>query len=116
MPVAAQLAPAPPILAGRVAALAGATAMLDLSDGLAIDARRLARASGVALDLDAASLGPDPAAALHGGEDHSLLATFPPARVPEGFRVIGRVVPGAGLLLDGVAWDAASGWDPYRSA
>ena len=51
--LAAQLTPRPPLADGVAAALAGATAMLDLSDGLAIDARRIADASGVALDLDA---------------------------------------------------------------
>ena len=53
--LAAQLAPRPPLADGIAAALAGATAMLDLSDGLAIDARRVADASGVAIDLDACS-------------------------------------------------------------
>lgn len=111
---AAQLAPVPPIAAGRTAAVAGATAMLDLSDGLAIDAGRLARASGVAIDFDRAALGADPALALAGGEDHSLLATFPPnVELAAGFRRIGTCIPGAGLFVDGVAHDSA-GWDPYR--
>jgi thiamine-monophosphate kinase len=107
-PVAAQLAPTPPIADGKAAALAGATAMLDLSDGLAIDARRLAAASGVALDLHAT------VAELEGGEDHSLLATFPAGTVlPGGFRELGAVVAGQGLLVDGVPYEKRSGWDPY---
>ncbi|MCY7325852.1 MAG: thiamine-phosphate kinase, partial [Microbacteriaceae bacterium] len=65
--VGAQLAPTPPSADGRAAALAGATAMLDLSDGLAIDARRLADASGVRLDFASAALGDDPRLALGGG-------------------------------------------------
>ncbi|MDQ1578289.1 MAG: thiamine-monophosphate kinase [Microbacteriaceae bacterium] len=110
---AAQLAPRPPIAAGQVAALAGATAMLDLSDGLAIDAARLARASSVRLDFDSAALGPDPLLALGGGEDHSLLASFPASvPLPVGFRRIGVVVDGAGISLDGEPYDAG-GWDPY---
>lgn len=106
--VAAQLRPHPPIADGRAAALAGATAMLDLSDGLAIDARRLAKASGVALDLHATE------EELRGGEDHSLLAAFPAGTTPPGgFRVIGAVVDGEGVLVDGVPYVARSGWDPY---
>ena len=110
----AQLAPTPPIAAGRAAALARATAMLDLSDGLAIDSARLARASGVGIDFTATALGDDPALALGGGEDHSLLATFPPDVVlPVGFRRIGVCVDGEGLTVDGSPHDSA-GWDPYR--
>ena len=110
--VTAQLAPSPPIAAGRLAAIAGATAMLDLSDGLAIDARRIASASGVAIDLDSAAVGSREA--LDGGEDHSLLAAFPPGAVlPEGFRAIGAVVGGVGVLVDGQLYEALGGWDPY---
>ena len=111
--VAAQLAPKPPIADGVLAAQAGATAMLDLSDGLALDARRIAQASGVALSLDAAAIGSREA--LDGGEDHSLLATFAPgAPLPGGFRVIGSVVEGEGLLVDGQHYDERGGWDPYE--
>lgn len=108
-PLAAQLAPTPPIGDGVAAALAGATAMLDLSDGLAIDARRLADASGVALDLEVA----DPLR-LTGGEDHSLLATFPAgAALPGGFRRIGTVRAGEGVLVRGIPFTGRGGWDPY---
>ena len=87
--------------------------MLDLSDGLAIDARRIAAASGAGLDLRSADLG-DPGPALDGGEDHSLLATFPPGTaLPGGFRAIGTVVAGEGVLVDGVPYVRPSGWDPY---
>jgi thiamine-monophosphate kinase len=96
-----------------VAARAGATAMMDVSDGLALDARRLAEASGVVLDLDAAAVGSP--LALTGGEDHALLATFPAHReLPAGFRPIGRVVAGAPeLRVDGRAFTHRGGWDPY---
>ncbi|MFF2270888.1 thiamine-phosphate kinase [Agromyces sp. NPDC058136] len=112
--LAAQLAPCPPVAAGVTAAEAGATAMLDVSDGLARDARRLAEASGVGLDFDGAALGDDVRVALAGAEDHGLLATFPAGSViPAPFEVIGRVVDAPGeLRLDGAAFTAV-GWDPY---
>lgn len=110
---AAQLAPVPPITDGKLAALAGATAMLDLSDGLAIDAARVAKASGIAIDFDRSALGDDPELVLGGGEDHSLLATFPPGvLLPGGFRRIGAVAAGDGILLDGEP-HLESGWDPF---
>lgn len=115
--VAWQRAPRPPVALGPVAARAGATAMMDVSDGLALDARRLADASGVTVRLDAASLGPSPAEALSGGEDHALLAAFPAATpLPGGFRRIGDVAPrGAhALVVDGAPFDGRGGWDPYR--
>lgn len=111
-----QLRPEPPIGLGTLAGVAGATAMMDVSDGLALDARRLARASEVTIDLDTAALGGDPEGALEGGEDHALLATFPEATLPPGFRAIGRVVErgDAPLAVDGAAYAGRGGWDPYR--
>jgi thiamine-monophosphate kinase len=110
--LAAQLRPSPPIGLGVVAARAGATAMMDVSDGLVLDARRIATASGVAIDFDLAAVGS--LDALTGGEDHALLACFPPlTTIPTGFRVIGRVAPGDGIRVDGVPFDARGGWDPF---
>lgn len=112
--IRAQLRPHPPIADGPRASIAGATAMLDLSDGLALDARRVAEASGVAIDLNSRALGDDPRSALDSGEDHSLLATFPPStELPGGFRPIGVVRAGSGLHVDGLAYDDLGGWDPY---
>jgi thiamine-monophosphate kinase len=128
--LAAQLTPRPPLADGVRAAIAGATAMLDLSDGLALDARRLAVASGVSIDLDGVAIGVAGLAlegdreevlgaeALTGGEDHSLLATFPPGTpLPGDFRPIGHVLaahaPGLELLVDGVPFAGRGGWDPY---
>ncbi|MGI9824013.1 thiamine-phosphate kinase [Agromyces sp. Marseille-Q5079] len=115
--IRAQLAPAPPVWAGVVAATAGATSMLDVSDGLARDARRVAEASAVAFDFSSQALGGEAETvrlALAGGEDHGMLATFPDgARIPVPFEPIGRVVDGAGrILLDGRDV-GADGWDPY---
>lgn len=120
--VGAQLAPRPPLSDGIAAALAGATSMLDISDGLVIDARRIAAASGVTIDLDsvaikAAAVNAD---ALSGGEDHALLATFPPAVVlPGGYRRIGtvqggKVQTGPGLTVDGREYADRGGWDPFE--
>lgn len=113
--IAAQLRPAPPIASGAIAARAGAHAMMDVSDGLALDARRLAKASGVSCQFSSALLGPDPVRALRGGEDHALLATFAPGAVPNGFRVIGEISEesDARVLLDGEPFEERGGWDPY---
>ncbi len=112
--ILAQLRPHPPIPDGPLAARAGARAMLDLSDGLALDARRVADASGVAIAIDSSTLGADPRAALASGEDHSLLAVFAPGtELPGGFRRIGAVVDGRGVLVDGRPYEELGGWDPY---
>ncbi|MDJ1113613.1 thiamine-phosphate kinase [Microbacterium dauci] len=110
--LAAQLRPAPPISLGPIAAAAGATAMMDVSDGLVLDATRMADASGVTLELSS-RLDAD---ALTGGEDHALLATFAAADVPAGFRVIGAVRPraSASVTVGGVVPTGRGGWDPYR--
>jgi thiamine-monophosphate kinase len=114
--VAHHLRPRPPIALGPLAAQAGATAMMDISDGLVLDASRIAKASGVRVELDS-SAGLDEHA-LYGGEDHGLLATFPPAATPpEGFRAIGVVTAGdPGVFLGKRELDAQSGgWDPFRN-
>ena len=76
--------PTPRLTEGQLLAEAGATAMLDISDGLAADARHLGAAGGVTLDIDAARVptGPGiaPAMALRSGEEYELLATMPPDR------------------------------------
>ncbi|GAA3023463.1 thiamine-phosphate kinase [Microbacterium dextranolyticum] len=112
-----QLRPRPPIAAGIAAARAGATAMMDVSDGLLLDATRLADASRATVRL-----APTPESgldddALRGGEDHALLACFAPdAELPDGFRVIGRIDPrgAAAVTIDGVAVTGHLGWDPHR--
>lgn len=113
--LSAQFTPVPPVASGPAAALAGATAMLDVSDGLAIDAGRIASASGVGIDFHSAALGERIELALGGGEDHGLLATFPAGvALPEGFRVLGVVTGEPGVVsVDGVP-HAQGGWDPYR--
>lgn len=143
--VSAHLRPEPPLAAGVAAAEAGATAMLDLSDGLLRDAGRLAAASGVRLDLDPGAFAADrdvlrsaarAVAAAQGlgdpgwgpgrsdvdgmldgwiwggGEDHSLLATFPPdVELPAGWTAVGRVLeaPVDGGVPSGGAADVAGG-------
>ena len=121
------LRPRPMIGAGLEAALKGATAMMDISDGLLRDATRIARASSVALELASGlvpvhlaavaagkQLGRDPLEwALTGGEDHHMLATFPArGAVPVGWTVIGEVRPGSGVLVDG-ALPGELGWDHF---
>lgn len=116
--------------AGPAAADAGATSMIDVSDGLLADAGHVAAASRVAIDLhrsafevpepmaDAArALGADPYAwILTGGDDHALLATFPPdAGLPAGWRPVGLVAEGTGVTVDGRRYDEGpAGWDHFR--
>lgn len=113
------LAPRPPIHWGVVAADAGATAMMDVSDGLWMDATRMAIASGVLIELSPDYPWDD--ASLRGGEDHGLLAAFPPgAALPEGFAVIGSIREGSpepGVVLEGVDMGSTpTGWDPFYGA
>ena len=98
--------------AGAAAAVAGATSMIDVSDGLLADLGHIAAASGVAIDVDrsafevaeplqavAAATGTDPyALVLTGGEDHALAATFPDTATPARRLAGGR--PGAAARPD----------------
>lgn len=126
--------PQPPLSAGPLAAQRGATAMMDISDGLVVDAGRLAAASGVTIELNSYGLQEDCAAlaqagetlgvdplqwVLFGGEDHALLVTFPSGTlVTTPFRVIGavgKVVEGvqeSRVHLDGEP--VVGGWDHFR--
>ena len=99
--------PRPPYALGPLLALAGATAMCDVSDGLLSDVRHITRASRVRIDLDDAD-----ELFLTGGEDHALVATLPAdAVLPEGCRVIGRVLDGEGVTVAGE--ERVGGWDHY---
>ncbi len=130
--VVAHRVPQPPYGQGRVAAEAGASALIDISDGLLADLGHVARASGVTLDVDTSRLeiaepqqavaaaigGGDPLLfQLTGGDDHALVGAFEADRVPEGWVVIGRVLGGEPrVLVDGAEWDGPpGGWQHFTS-
>jgi len=117
---------------GGILARYGATAMIDVSDGLALDLTRICRASGVGARL---VLGDVPVAAsatldeaVGGGEDYELLATLPPdavdgasAELAEVFAValvrVGAIIEGGivGVDADGTETPLEpEGWDHFR--
>ncbi|WP_293697553.1 thiamine-phosphate kinase [uncultured Agrococcus sp.] len=116
--IEAHVAPLAPVHLGPALADAGATSMLDVSDGLVLDAGRIAKASGVEMRFDKAALeafGVELEHVLFGGEDHALLATLPQESTPpEGVRIVGEVRGGeAQVTLDGEPV-RERGWDPFR--
>jgi thiamine-monophosphate kinase len=127
--VGAHRVPEPPYGAGPQAAAAGATAMIDISDSLLADAGHLADASSVSIDIDSAAL---PVASrlvevasalgadarhwvLTGGEDHALLASFPPGvALPAGWTALGVVREGCGVTVDGEPYEVLpAGWEHF---
>jgi thiamine-monophosphate kinase len=82
--------PVPRVGEAAILAAGGATSMMDVSDGLALDLSRLCRASEVGARIEAARLPVHPAAtvaeALGGGEDYELLATLPGPEAVEAAR------------------------------
>jgi thiamine-monophosphate kinase len=129
----AQLRPHPPIALGVTAAVTGATAAMDVSDGLVLDASRIAKASGVSMVFD--ELGIAQCAAqiavealkqgfsddeivehvLYSGESHALLTTFPIDQVlPLGFTPIGTVIAQAAEpVYFGNRPLPIRGWNPF---
>lgn len=74
---------------GRAARLAGATAMIDVSDGLGLDLRRLAVASGVGVRIEQVPVAPGAteAQAMGGGDDYDLIYTAPAHAPVDGIRI-----------------------------
>ena len=141
--VEAHRRPEPPYDAGPEAAGLGASALIDVSDGLLADLGHVARASGVRIDVEsaalevpeplqavAAAIGVDPMSfVLTGGEDHALAGTFgPTVALPPRWRVVGRVhehgdgqeaaetAEGGGPLVtvDGAEYAGPAGHDHFR--
>jgi len=133
--VEAHRRPQPPYAEGPRAALAGASSMCDVSDGLLADLGHIAVASHVVIDVHTKALPiPEPLQAvaaatgvdamtfvLTGGDDHALVGTFEPADVPEGWTVIGSVaegneeLPAGTVTVDGAPYTARSGHAHFRS-
>ncbi|MDR1511869.1 MAG: thiamine-phosphate kinase [Propionibacteriaceae bacterium] len=123
--------PTPPYGAGAEAAAFGASALVDVSDGLLADLGHVARASDVVIDLESASLeigdpirdiaratGREPLEfVLTGGEDHALAGVFPFGQVPREWTVIGRVLDTEGaqamVTVDGQPWAGPAGWTHF---
>jgi thiamine-monophosphate kinase len=138
---ARQLEPRPLLHAGLTLARAGATAMIDVSDGLAADAGHLASASGLLAEIDVEAVPAQPGVdavataagverdelVLGGGEDYELLAAVPAERVDAARAalgesdldpaVVGRVEIGEGVILRGATGRALAvrGYDQIHS-
>ena len=124
--------PRPEYEQGVQAALAGATSLTDVSDGLLADLGHIAVASSVDIDLDSGSfsisdemnsaaeeLGVSPLSwMLTGGEDHALAGTFASAAdLPDGWTVIGRTTDARGaptVTVDSRSYSGPAGWTSFQ--
>jgi thiamine-monophosphate kinase len=103
-----QMRPQPRVAEGRAARLAGATAMIDVSDGLGLDLRRLAMASGVGVRIEEIPIaeGATDAQAMGGGDDYELIFTAPAHAPVNGIR-IGVCTDDPAKLPDPAGWEHA---------
>lgn len=124
--VSAHRTPQPPYALAQGATKAHS--MIDVSDGLLSDVSHIAKASGVAINIDSSTLeiseelqsvasafNDEPLTwVLQGGEDHAFIATFgSTADVPEGWIVIGEVSAGSGeVTVDGEPVES-QGWKHF---
>jgi thiamine-monophosphate kinase len=128
--VEAHRRPEPPYAEGPRAAELGATAMIDVSDGLLADLGHIAESSRVAIDVRSeafdvpeplqavgAALGVDPLGfLLTGGDDHPLAASYPGGvELPTPWTVIGSISEGEGVTVDGAKYEGALGHDHFQS-
>jgi len=114
----------PRLAQGKWLAQRGATAMMDISDGLGRDLPRMAAASGCGWVLDEASLprtlGSSVPEALNDGEDYELLVTLPADGLGDLQRAWRAEFPGLRLTAVGhltaerAAADPATGWEHFR--
>jgi thiamine-monophosphate kinase len=127
--LAAHRWPHPDYAAGPDAARLGATSMIDISDGLIQDLGHVAEQSGVRIDVASTQLpvsnvlcaaadalgGHDPLDwVLTGGEDHGLVATFPPDVPVSGrWSIVGQVREGQGVWVDSRRSEGLSGWNHF---
>ena len=115
--------------------------MIDISDGLIADLGHIAASSGVKINVSspllaieaalteaAKALTPAPAIGteeklaamaldwvLTGGEDHALVAAFPPSvTLPPRWRPIGEVREGTGVTVDNAPHAGPGGWQHFR--
>jgi thiamine-monophosphate kinase len=129
-----QCAPRPRIEVGRALAASGASAMIDISDGVLADSEQIASESGVGIELWADRLpiadgvaevarhaGRDPLSLVGGGEDYELLAAVPAQAVAQALTAakelgerlteIGVVTAGSGVRVKGADGALDRGFD-----
>lgn len=105
--------PQPRVAEGQILGRAGASAMMDDSDGIALSLYDLAGVNGCGFSLDSGNLPTPPGIpadqarelALYGGGDYELIFTLPPSKHPvEGlsYHVIGSVTAGRAITIDGL--------------